>query len=83
MSVIKYPLSTEKAIREREYGAKFVFVVDRKATKQDILLALKEEFNVTPLSVNTMMTSDGKKKAYVQFSSPEEVMDLATKLGLM
>lgn len=83
MSVIKYPLSTEKAIRDREFNAKFAFIVDRKATKLDIKMALENDFGVHVAKVNTMITPEGKKKAYVQFASPDEVMDLATKLGLM
>ena len=34
--VIKHPLSTEKSIRLMEAENKLIFVVDKKATKQDI-----------------------------------------------
>ncbi|MBC8500447.1 MAG: 50S ribosomal protein L23 [DPANN group archaeon] len=83
MNVIKYPLSTEKSLRLMESENKLVFVVDRISTKKSIKEDLEKTFSVKIKSVNTLVTPEGKKKAYVKFSDETPAIDLATKLGLM
>ncbi len=83
MNVIKYPLSTEKSIRLMESENKLVFIVERKATKQDIKEDIEKTFNMKVVRVNVSISPDGKKKAYVKFSDETPAIDLATKLGLM
>ena len=41
-SIIKYPLSTEKAVRQMEAENKLIFVVDRSATKSAIKWAVEK-----------------------------------------
>lgn len=81
--IIKYPLSTEKSIRLMESENKLVFVVDNKASKQEIRQAIEERFNVKVEKINTLNDTKGRKKAYVKFSAETPAIDLATKLGLM
>ena len=81
--IIKYPLSTEKAIRLMESENKLVFIVDEKANKQEIKNAIEETFKVKVLKVTTMHDTKARKKAYVKFSPESPAIDLATKLGLM
>ncbi|HJX05459.1 MAG TPA: 50S ribosomal protein L23 [Candidatus Nanoarchaeia archaeon] len=81
--IIKYPLSTEKSIRLMESENKLVFVVDDKATKQDIRKEIEETFNVKVAKIHTTNDSSGRKKAYVKFAPESPAIDLATKLGLM
>ena len=80
--VIKYPLSTEKSIRLMESENKLMFVVDRKAKKNEIKKAIEETFKVKVLKVNTFITN-GQKRAYVKFSEATPAIDVATNLGLM
>ncbi|MBW2991164.1 50S ribosomal protein L23 [Candidatus Woesearchaeota archaeon] len=81
--IIKYPLSTEKAIRLMESENKLVFVVDNKANKQEIKKAVEERFNAKVVQVRTINDSKGRKKAYVKFSPETPAIDMATRLGLM
>lgn len=83
MNSIKYPLSTEKTIRLMEAENKLVFVVDRKSNKHEIKKDLETTFKVKIQKINTLVTPEGKKKAYVKFSDETPAIDLATKLGLM
>jgi len=80
---IKHPLSTEKAIRLMESENKLLFVVDRKANKNDIKGAVEKMFKAKVDKVNTLITPDGKKRAYVKFSAETPAIDIATQLGLM
>ena len=81
--IIKYPLSTEKTIRMMESENKLVFVVDRKARKQEIKKAIEEMFKVQVIKVNTCITPAGKKRAFVKLSNENPAIDVATQLGLM
>lgn len=81
--IIKYPVSTEKSIRLMEAENKLIFVVDRKANKQEIKNAVEELFKVKVVKVNTLIGSDGKKRAYVKISPETPAIDVATQLGLM
>ena len=54
-SIIKYPLSTEKAIKLMESENKLVFVVDFKAKKSLIKKAVEDLFNVKVVDINTVI----------------------------
>ena len=81
--IIKYPLSTEKSLRLMESENKLIFVVDKKATKDQIKKAIEEIFKVKVLKVNTTITPDCCKRAYVKFSEETPAIDIATNMGLM
>lgn len=81
--VIKYPLSTEKSIRLMEAENKLIFIVDKKADKREIKKAIESMFKVKITKVNTFVSTDGKKKAYIKFSDDTPAIDIATQLGLM
>lgn len=51
--IIKEPIVTEKATRLREKDNKYVFVVDKKATKAQIKSAIEELFKVKVQDVHT------------------------------
>jgi len=81
--IIKYPLSTEKSIRQMESENKLIFVVDRKAKKEEIKKAIEVVFKVKVVKVNTYISPKGIKRAYVKFSNETPAIDIATNLGLM
>ena len=60
-SVIKKPLVTEKSTVARDEGNKYIFEVDRRATKIEIRNAVEKIFKVKVLNVRTM-NFVGKKK---------------------
>ncbi len=81
--IIKYPLATEKSIRLMEAENKLVFVVDKKATKQEIKKAIEELFKAKVKSVNTQNNITGEKRAYITFTKETPAIDIATTLGIM
>lgn len=82
-TIVKYPVSTEKVMRLMESENKLVFVVDIKATKTEVKKAIQELFDVKVLGVNTYITPDGKKRAYIKFAMESPAIDIATQLGLL
>jgi len=81
--IIKYPISTEKAVRLIELENKLIFVVDQKATKRNIKEALEKMFKAKIIKVNTMITSKTEKRAIVKFSQETPATNIATELGLV
>jgi large subunit ribosomal protein L23 len=83
MSIINFPVSTEKALRMMESENKLVFDVDINATKNDIKAAIEKELKAKVASVRTVITVKGQKRAYVKFTQETPAIDIATNLGLM
>ena len=81
--IIKYPLSTEKSVRLMESENKLIFVVDKRAKKQEIKKAIEELFKAKVLKVTTFISPKGEKRAYIKFSPETPAIDIATQLGLM
>jgi len=80
--ILEYPLTTEKAVRMIEAENKIIFVVDIRASKQEIKKAVEKDFNVKIESVNTEIKQN-KKIAIIKLKKEFKAMDIATKLGLM
>lgn len=81
--IIKFPLNTEKVVRVMEAENKLLFVVDKKASKKEIKDSVEEMFGVKVIKVNTFITREGEKRAYVKLSRENPAMDIMTKIGLM
>jgi large subunit ribosomal protein L23 len=81
--VIRYPLISEDAVTLIEKENKITFIVNLKAGKNDVARAVKELYEADVESVNTLITSDGRKKAYVKFKPEFKAADLAVKLGIL
>ncbi|MEM4282333.1 MAG: 50S ribosomal protein L23 [Candidatus Woesearchaeota archaeon] len=81
-SIIKHPLSTEKAIRLMESNNELLFVVDKKATKLDVKREIEKLFKAKVIAVNTFVVG-GQKRAYVKFAKESPAIDVATRLGMV
>jgi len=81
--VILYPLMTEVTSRMIERENKIVFIVNRKATKVDIKRAVEDLYQVKVKNVNTLITREGTKKAFVKLAPEYSATELAVKLGIL
>lgn len=81
--IVKNPLATEKAVRIMEAENKLIFIVDKKATKQEIKKAVEELFKVKVKKVNTLIDMKGRKKAYLKLSAETPAIDIATQMGMI
>ena len=59
------------------------FLVDIKANKKEIRKELEELYDVDVISIRTMITSKGEKKAAVKLAGDGSANELATTLGLL
>jgi len=81
--ILLYPYVTEKAVSMIEKENKIVFVVDRHASKKQIKEAFEKLFEVKVEKVNTLITPDGKKKAFIKLKPEYKAADVAVKLGIV
>ena len=81
--VIAYPMMSEDTVKLIETENKIVFVVHVNAKKKDVWRAVEELYEVKVDQVHTLITSDGKKKAYVRLSPESKASELAVKLGIL
>ena len=82
-AVVKFPRSSESAIKTTEDHNTLVFIVDKKATKPKIIKACEELYNIKVRKVNTMITPRGEKKAYVMLKKEYDALETANKIGIM
>jgi large subunit ribosomal protein L23 len=81
--VLLYPLVTEKTVGMIEKENKIVFIVSRNADKHQIKDAFEKLFGVKVDKVNTLITRDGKKKAFIKLKKEFKATDVAVKLGIL
>ncbi len=81
--VIKYPLVSEDAVTLIEAENKITFIVDIDASKNDIRRAVEELYEVRVDRVNSVVTPEGRKKAYVKLAPDNRASDLAVRLGIL
>ncbi|CAF0871472.1 unnamed protein product [Brachionus calyciflorus] len=81
-AIIKYPLTTESAMKKIEDHNTLVFITDIRANKPQIKTAVKKLYNVDVASINTLIRPDGEKKAYVKLTPDHDAMDTANKINI-
>lgn len=82
-AVIKYPLVSEDAVNLIEAENKITFIVDAGASKNDVRRAVEELYEVRVDRVNSVITPEGRKKAYVKLAADYKASDLAVRLGVL
>jgi large subunit ribosomal protein L23 len=81
--VIVYPMMSEDTVKLIETENKITFIVRTEASKVDIWRAVEELYEVKVSQVHTVITPEGKKKAYVRLSPESKASELAVKLGIL
>ncbi|KAH3777510.1 60S ribosomal protein L23a-like [Dreissena polymorpha] len=81
--IIKFPLTTESAMKKIEDTNTLVFIVDKRANKPQIRVAVKKLYDIEVSKVNTLIRPDGEKKAYVRLAADYDALDVANKIGII
>ena len=81
--IVKEVLATEKAIKLIESQNTLTLIVNKEATKSDIKKEIETMFNVKVEKINTLITSEGEKKAYVKLKKEFNASEVAHKLGML
>ena len=81
--IIRYPLTTESAMKKIEDNNTLVFIVDVAANKRQIKDAVKAMYEISCSKVNTLIRPDGQKKAYVRLTQDYDALDVANRIGII
>jgi large subunit ribosomal protein L23 len=81
--ILKYPLLSEDAVTLLEAENKITFIVDLRSDKHDVKRAVQELYEVRVAKVNTLITPEGDKKAFVKLTPDFKAADLAVRLGIL
>lgn len=81
--ILLYPLMGEKATLIRERTNSLTFIVENKATKEEIKKAVQDMYKVDVLKVNVMNTTDGKKKAHIKLAEKHNADEIASQMGVI
>ncbi|WVZ01262.1 hypothetical protein V8G54_027331 [Vigna mungo] len=79
--ILKYPLTTESAMKKIEDNNTLVFIVDLRADKKKIKDAVKKMYDIQAKKVNTLIRPDGTKKAYVRLTPDYDALDVDMSLS--
>ncbi|CAL7941885.1 unnamed protein product [Xylocopa violacea] len=82
-NIIKFPLTTEAAMKKIEDNNTLVFIVHTRGNKYHIKASIKKLYDVDVAKVNTLIRPDGKKKAYVRLTRDYDALDVANKIGII
>ena len=80
---LAYPLVTEKAMVLLENSNQLSFIVEKEARKASIKAAVEKNFGKKIVSINTMMTSKGNKKAVITFEDKNSAEEILSQLGIV
>merc|ERR1712110_260861 len=82
-NIVRYPLTTESAMKKIEDNNTLVFIVDPKCNKFQIKKSIKDLYEVDIAKVNTLIRPTGDKKAYVKLAPDHDALDVANKIGII
>lgn len=81
--VVEYPVITEKSVDLISTQNRLIFIVNKKATKQQIKQAVEKLYNVKVKTINTLVDRQNRKKAFVTLAKGFDAQDVANKLGIL
>jgi ribosomal protein uL23 len=83
LELIENPHITEQAMDMVDEENKIVLKVEVDSNKNQVADAVELLFDVTVKKVNTSITPQNEKKAYVKLGPSDDAMDVATELGMI
>ena len=82
-AIVKYPLTTESAMKKIEEHNTLVFIVDTRANKKQIKDAVSRLYDIQTKKINTLIRPDGLKKAFIRLQPDYDALDVANKIGVI
>jgi large subunit ribosomal protein L23 len=82
-SILKYPLATEKSVGIVDRNNIITYIVDPRASKNQIREEFERSFNVKVKSINTINLPKNTKKAFIKLAKGFNATDVALKLKLV
>jgi len=70
-------------MKQIEDNNTLTFIVDGRANKRTIAVAIKALYEIDVVRVNTLIRPDGLKKAYARLSADTEALEVANRIGII
>ena len=83
MSILKYPLATEKSVGHSRQGQHDNIHSRLEGDKDRDKEGIREEFNVKVKSIRTINMPKNNKKAFIKLAKGYNATDVAVKLKLV
>jgi len=83
LKIIKNPVTTESAMKKIQSGNTLVFIVSPRSNKKTIKLTIKKLYKAKAIKINTLITTNGEKKAYIKLSPDSDALDVANRIGFI
>eukprot|EP00392_Amoebophrya_sp_AT5.2_P000548 g549.t1 len=81
--VLQCPVTTESAMKKIEEINTLVFKCATRASKTQIKEAVQSLYDVQVKRVNTLIRTDGSKRAYVHLAPEHDALDVANRIGVI
>ena len=81
-SIIIKPHLTEKTMNMIDQNNELAFVVKRSSNKPTIKTAFEQLYDEKVARVNTHISPNGEKIAYIKLAEPEMAEEIAVKIGV-
>jgi large subunit ribosomal protein L23Ae len=82
-SVLINPINTEKANKAMTERNIITFLIHPRANKIQVKKAFNDIYQIKPKAVNTLVTPQGTKKAYIRLKPENEAVAFASRLGII
>lgn len=83
MSILKYPLATEKSVGIVDRNNTITYIVDSRASKTEIKEEFERSFSVKVKSINIVNLPKNAKKAFIKLAKGYNASDVAVKLKMV
>lgn len=83
MSVLKFPIATEKSVSLITKSNTITYIVDYKADKTSIKKEFERMFEVKVSSINIINVPRNEKKAFIKLTKEYDASNVAMKLKLV
>jgi|ACVJ01.1.fsa_nt_gi Ribosomal protein L23 len=83
MNVLRYPVATEKAVNLISKNNVITYIVNLRATKQEIKKEFESLFKVKVSKVRTINSPTNMRKAFITIAKGYNASDVAMKLKLV
>ncbi len=83
MVVLRYPLSTEKTIAQISRNNTITYIVDYRATKNEVKKEFEKVFNVKVKEIKSANTPTNLKKVFIKLAKGYNAEDIARRLKLV
>lgn len=82
-AILRFPLTTESAMKQIEASNTLTFIVDVRANKPSIKAAVEKLYQIKVVDVRTLIRPDNQKKAFVRLAADYDALDVANKMNIV